>query len=239
MCVLQAFARMTVSDRDNPKALCAGVTEALGLLRSWIGTAAQKQGPLAAQELGGFADLNMRLCFCHALANMIAHRDGRMEFIATPYIDTMYPGGGPKHKKAVEDELTSRFQSISRVLETLPGEEIEVFVDKVDNHGPRRKQRTVRVTAAGIDLAEATLRCLSLLSREYSIRSHLAFATADHIVAAIPAVMEDPGPLVTALQCLYNYCYLCEDGQHSVHASGRFYRRPDCPNTLIDEVRIQ
>jgi hypothetical protein len=99
------------------------------------------------------------------------------------------------------------------MLKDIPMDEIHFVASKASN----APVTTLKVaTRTGSELAESILLALGLLARQPDYTDWVSLACADDVVDIMRPCINEVGPCVAALRCMYNCCFMNEMGQFSV-----------------------
>ena len=195
-------------DSEGKPRLMRGVDDAVGLIVDAIKTSLENKGPFSLLD-----DVAYKTFFFYVLSNALDAKGGRHSFFATPDIDDKYGSFGPTWEKEREDEIVARSNALARMLRFIPTECVRFRSGKKEGG----EVTTLMVaTRDGSELAESILLALGMLAREADYTDLVSLGCADEVVTVMPKVVDDVGPSVAALRCLYNCCFMNEMGQMAV-----------------------
>jgi len=189
------------------KKLFRGVDDAIFLTLECVRTSVDRKGPF---DLSG--DEVYKTFFFYLLSSLLETKGGRVGFFATPVIDDKYGAFGPTWEREREDEITSRVNVLASMLRFIP---TDVVSFRPSKKGGKITKLHV-ATRGGSEMAESLLISLGMLAREQSYTDIISLACADEVVAVMPKVIDEVGPCIAALRCLYNCCFMNEQGQFAV-----------------------
>mmetsp|Transcript_12987 Transcript_12987/g.19545 ORF Transcript_12987/g.19545 Transcript_12987/m.19545 type:complete len:495 (-) Transcript_12987:1786-3270(-) len=143
----------------------------------------------------------------NAFHNILSIRAGRLEYLNTNSIHEI----GDERQKAIERYLYGRLSIFVGFFSTIPTEIVMVY-----KKGQKDATPEDRPLQRAIDVLEAALKCLGVISQENEIKEQLALILIKPVMHCLEICQEESYITSLGLQLLYNFCYRCEMGQEAL-----------------------